>query len=89
MPVTASPRLTGVWPARLAASRSIRLSPAKLGSSPMSRAPIAASQSIAAVVDEAGEIVAFKPGAVGDDQPGGGLERVEALGGGAEVGRER
>jgi hypothetical protein len=41
------------------------------------------------VVDEAGEVVAVEPGAVGDDQPGGGLERVEAFGGGPERGRER
>jgi hypothetical protein len=41
--------VSGAWSARLAASRSIRFSPAELGSSPMSRAPIAASQSIAAV----------------------------------------
>jgi hypothetical protein len=42
-----------------------------------------------AVVDEAGEISAVEPGAVSDDQPGGGLERVDALGGGAERRRER
>jgi hypothetical protein len=41
------------------------------------------------VVDEAGEVVAARPGAVGDDQTGGGLERVEALGGGAQRCRER
>lgn len=41
------------------------------------------------VVDEAAEVVAAgEPCAVGDDQPGGGLERVEALGSGPERGRE-
>ena len=48
MPVTASPRLTGAWSARLAASRSILFSPDELGSSPTSRAVMAASQSMAA-----------------------------------------
>ena len=38
-----------------------------------------------AVVDEAGEVVAGEPGAVGDDQPGSGLERVEAISGGASA----
>ena len=42
-----------------------------------------------AVVDEAPEVTAFDPGPVGDDQPGAGFERVEALGAGAEGGMER
>jgi hypothetical protein len=41
------------------------------------------------MVDEAREVVAGEPGAVGDDQRGGGFERVEAFGAGAERGRER
>jgi hypothetical protein len=46
--------------------------------------------SAGAVADEpAGEVVALEPGAVGDDQPGGGLDRVEAFSGGAKRGRER
>jgi hypothetical protein len=40
------------------------------------------------VVDEASEVVASEPGAVGDDQPGGGLERAEAFSGSTERGRE-
>ena len=54
---------------------------------------MAASQSIAAVpgavADEVAEVVAAgEPYAVGDDQSGGGLERVEARGSGPERGRE-
>ena len=49
MLVTASPKRTGMSPARLAASRSMRFSPAELGSAPPPRALMAASQSIAAV----------------------------------------
>lgn len=48
MPVMASPRLTGAWSARLAARRSILRSPPELGSSPASRALIAAAQSMLA-----------------------------------------
>jgi hypothetical protein len=40
------------------------------------------------VLDEALEVVAGKPGAVGDDQPGGGFERVEAFSAGAKCGRQ-
>jgi hypothetical protein len=40
------------------------------------------------VVDEAPEIVSGEPGAVGDDQPADGLERIEAFGSGPERGRE-
>ena len=41
------------------------------------------------MADEAAEVVvAGEPGAVGDDQPGGGLERADAVGSGPERGRE-
>jgi hypothetical protein len=36
------------------------------------------------VVDERGKVVAGEPGFVGDDQPSGGLQRVEAFGASAE-----
>src|SRR6266700_2110918 len=79
MPVTASPRLTGARSARLAARQSILRSPAEHGR------PRAGT-----VVDEAAEVVgAGEPCAVGDDQPGRGLERVESFGSGPERGRER
>jgi hypothetical protein len=54
----------------------------------VSSALIAASQSRAAVPTpwwmKGGEVVAGKPGFVGDDQPSGGLQRVEAFGPGTE-----
>jgi hypothetical protein len=93
MPVTASPRWTGISPARLAARRSILFSPLELGRPPVSSAAIAASPvdrgCRGAVVDEAPEITAFGPASVGDDQPSAGFECVEAVSVGAERDLER
>lgn len=73
MPVIASPRLTCAWPARLAASRSMRFSPAELGEqgSVQGRAGAfpADRRRVGAAVDGAGESITFEPGAVSVEGP--------------------
>jgi hypothetical protein len=89
----------GAWSARLAASRSILRSPPELGSSPASSARIAVSQSMLAN-SVAGSLMLVptwmkrvKSSRASQDawamiSPVAGLDRVEAVGGGAERGRE-